>query len=486
MTSSYLQDTRQRFVEFGGFVPVEQAVLSSASAGWVESVLLREEQGLSTLVALAQAAPEGVLRSLAAELYNLAADLAERTGTEVTGLLVIAMGERLTREQYARWQELKVNRGSVRLVTWVADLGRCKLYTHQGPPFGIDPDLEVLAAPEPECNAGDEGEGSPPQQRPHVRGDEPRQRAPATVALIAINVGVFVLMTVLNRSLYATEDTRVLAEWGAVARPDMWVDHQYWRLFTANFLHIGYVHLAMNMLSLWVVGRLIEWLYGPWRLFFLFLVAGVAGCTLSSMLGSPMAVVAGASAGIFGLLGALIWYRWSSPLGHRLLWRPLLQVLALNLAMGLVLYKFVDNWGHLGGLAGGVVGSFAMGVPLEGGAERPRAWFGRWTHVLLAVVVALSVGGLAAGLVEPPGPGRDLVRAFDALENGRLAEAETGFERLTRRFGDVWAVRYGLAETYLAEGRCGEARQELNRAVELEGATDVTNDLAQRLNRCKS
>ncbi|NLI93983.1 MAG: rhomboid family intramembrane serine protease [Peptococcaceae bacterium] len=128
---------------------------------------------------------------------------------------------------------------------------------------------------------------------------------------------------------------------------------QYWRLLTCIFIHIGFTHLFFNIYSLLVMGKFCEDIFGHGKLLLIFLFSGIMGSYVSYLL-SPK-ISAGASGAIFGLLGALVAYGWSS----KAFWRSglitnLLVVLGINLFMGFA-STGIDNYGHLGGLLGGIL-----------------------------------------------------------------------------------------------------------------------------------
>lgn len=159
---------------------------------------------------------------------------------------------------------------------------------------------------------------------------------------------------------------------------------QWWRIFSCALVHIGWVHLVFNLYALYVFGSALELIQGGWRtaLFFLFSVACGAAARLWW---GPAIISAGASGGIFGLIGALlavlIRHRREFPkflAGKYRSW--LLTVLILNAQFMLV--PGIDWMAHLGGLAGG----FAIGMVLSRSPVRP-AWPALWTWPALAALV---------------------------------------------------------------------------------------------------
>jgi len=468
----YLQGVLQRFIEFGGFERLPPEAMPETLGEWAEDVLIRRDAGLVTLVAFVPWAMEGALRIARDELATLVDREAAVSEAAGLGLLVIVLDRPLTSEEYDRWQGLAVRQGTVRVVPWVVDLARGRLFPHRGPSYGIDPDLAMLAAPEPVEH--------PPAPQP-VRRPVPW----ATAGLLGVIVGVWLVVTLLGGSIHATEQTDVLIRWGAVVRPDLFLTGQFWRLLTAAFLHIGLPHLMVNGLSLWWVGGAVETLFGPWRMLYIFLVAAVFGSAASSLLGPPVMVGAGASGGLFGLLGAIIWYRLSSPLGERIPWRPLLTTLGINLLFGLLLYQNIDNWNHLGGLLGGFLAAVAVGVPVVQGLPAPRLRLPRPLQVAAVAVLLLLTGSLVTGWVQVPGPARDLAQAIVALNEGRPADAEPLLARVVRRQPNDPRIRYFLIWTYYELGRCREAQMQLDRFLELAPNSPMRAELQEVVGSCQ-
>jgi rhomboid protease GluP len=154
----------------------------------------------------------------------------------------------------------------------------------------------------------------------------------------------------------------LLAELGANARVVTLDSGEYWRLLTATLLHGGFVHLLMNGFSLWNLGRQLEQSIGWQELLFAYVVTGLSGSLLSALFGEPRVVSIGASGAIFGLLGFLI------SVGTRDL-NGLQRQLSRNASMVVValllpaLIPNVDHWGHIGGVASGLVLGFCYRHP---------------------------------------------------------------------------------------------------------------------------
>lgn len=177
------------------------------------------------------------------------------------------------------------------------------------------------------------------------------RRSPATAALL-VAVGLCFVASRLHPELvprFAKVSGRVWAgEW--------------WRLFTASFLHGSVLHLAVNAYALAALGPSVERLYGRAVLLLTFLAGGALGFVASASFVPQPSL--GASAGLFALLGLLLAFALRErerlhPLARRAMVRELVTVAALNLALGLAI-PFVDNAAHVGGFAGGLALGYAL------------------------------------------------------------------------------------------------------------------------------
>ncbi|MGH3028954.1 MAG: rhomboid family intramembrane serine protease, partial [Gaiellaceae bacterium] len=119
--------------------------------------------------------------------------------------------------------------------------------------------------------------------------------AVVTKTLVAINVGVYLLGLALGGEINGTgnEIYREGVLYGPVVATG-----DYWRLFTAMFLHYGPIHLGLNMLALWWFGAAVEQVLGRGRYLLLYIVSGLAG-SAGALLFSPEALTVGASGAIF-------------------------------------------------------------------------------------------------------------------------------------------------------------------------------------------
>src|SRR5689334_18840379 len=205
-----------------------------------------------------------------------------------------------------------------------------------------------------DCVAAQPVPAAPPESRSFLR------QTPAhfnvTAVLIVLNVLVFVAMVLRGVSIMQPNSEQLL-RWGANFGP-LTLDHQWWRLLTAVFLHIGIVHLAVNMWCLWNLGSLAEDLYGSRAYLAVYILSGLAG-SIASLGRNALVVSAGASGAIFGVAGALIATLYLAKLSAA---RHALRISLISLvvfAAYSIGYGFVkggmDNGAHVGGLVAGLV-----------------------------------------------------------------------------------------------------------------------------------
>lgn len=211
--------------------------------------------------------------------------------------------------------------------------------------------------------------------------------AGVTQALIAINVALFVALLAAG----GWEDSDNLIRFGALRVPLR--ASEWWRLFTAMFVHIGAFHLLFNMYALFLFGPAVEARYGRFRFLVLYLSAGFLGSAMSVALTSGFGVRAGASGGVFGILGCWIafYVRHRDLQGSRDQLRSLFFLVGINLFFGFSIGG-IDNFAHLGGLVGG----FVAGSGLEKWS-RSRGDTGRLAALVgFALVIGAGVFALIA------------------------------------------------------------------------------------------
>lgn len=137
---------------------------------------------------------------------------------------------------------------------------------------------------------------------------------------------------------------------------------QWWRIFTGAFLHAGLLHIGVNMISLWSLGRFIEYAVGPWRMLLIYMLSLVAAGLGVVYFSAPMVPTVGASGAIFGLFGALfaIGLKLGKP-GMDLV-RGNIGILVINLIITFTVPAI--SWqAHVSGLLAGFVLTYVIYSP---------------------------------------------------------------------------------------------------------------------------
>jgi rhomboid protease GluP len=193
-----------------------------------------------------------------------------------------------------------------------------------------------------------------------------------TFLILLINLALFAASCWLSDSI---NDMNGRALWvlGAKLGPSIWIDHQYWRLITAGFLHGSILHIAFNSYALFVLGSQVEEVFATPRFLVIYFVSTVGGFLLSALRNPGLSI--GASAGIMGLIGAMVAFGHASQssLGRQIR-NQYLGWLALNLVWGFLGSAQIDNYAHIGGFAGGFAVAWFAGTPRLAAPAREAAW----------------------------------------------------------------------------------------------------------------
>jgi rhomboid protease GluP len=209
----------------------------------------------------------------------------------------------------------------------------------------------------------------------------------AARALLVANIAMFVVEAAIGANAFQGPGIRTLFDLGALQPIAIAQGHQYWRLFTAMFLHAGLLHLVLNMYGLYLFGFLIEDTFGTPAFLGIYFVSGFLASVATYAFGSPNAIAVGASGAIFGLLGAWVAYNYrrrGTAMGSANL-RTAALIVGLNLVLGFSIAG-IDNLAHIGGLVTGVITGFAA----EGLSYKRIS-----RAVAIGVFLALVVAGVA-------------------------------------------------------------------------------------------
>jgi rhomboid protease GluP len=216
-----------------------------------------------------------------------------------------------------------------------------------------------------------------------------------TSMILLLNFGLFAATALYSMRTsdgggFMDIDPRTLFEFGAKYRQAIFLG-QWWRLVTAGFLHGGLFHIMMNSWVLFDLGAQVEEIYGARRLLVFYFVSTVGGFMASTFFSSSLSV--GASAGLFGLIGAMIalGVRHQTSMGRAI--RGLYVRWAIyGLAFGLLPFFRVDNAAHIGGLAAGFGCAYLSGLPSARNNLTERLWqAGAYAAVLVTVYCFLQM-----------------------------------------------------------------------------------------------
>ena len=225
----------------------------------------------------------------------------------------------------------------------------------------------------------------------------PARAMPVTWTLLVLTVAAYAAQWATRGS--RTGVTESLWYAGAYTSP---LGFEPWRMLTYAFVHdtSGPTHLALNMVALWLIGRVLEPALGRWRFLALYLLSAVGGAVAALWLADPLQPVVGASGAVYGLFSAL--FLVTRFRGGQV--GSIAVLIGLNLVMSVLLPDI--SWQvHVGGLvtgaAIGAVYTAAGGPPGHGAAvrgDRPGRRASVGVHaaglvLLAAVLAALTLSG---------------------------------------------------------------------------------------------
>jgi membrane associated rhomboid family serine protease len=301
-----------------------------------------------------------------------------------------------------------------------------------------------------------------------------RQRQPhafGTWLLLAANVALYIPIAIAAGRT-GRFPSKLLIDWGALFPPNV-ADGEWWRLFTAAFLHVHALHLAFNMVALALVGPVVERLLGTRAFLIFYVAAALVGNALSLWMHpiTPSAGASGAIMGLYGLLLALMFERGpSTPLASAEqaapVSRPLLHVHlqgAVSMIATTLLFGWfdrrADNAAHIGGfLAGCLFGWMAGGhIEWRRPAERVAG---------IAIAVALGCCAVSLAMHRPMTDVRPLLVEVLVVDS----RAMTRYSELTTSRADAAAVKRVL------EGEIASAFA--NQRAKLDAITAIPRDQA--------
>lgn len=209
-----------------------------------------------------------------------------------------------------------------------------------------------------------------------------------TPILVDINIAIYVMM-VVSGVHFMQPDSESLIAWGANFRP-VTLEGQWWRLLTSCFIHIGIIHILMNMYALIFIGNLLEPQLGRIRYLSAYLLSGIGG-SVASLYWHELTVSAGASGAIFGMYGlflAMLTTNLIEESARKELLSSILLFVGYNLLNGL--RGGIDNAAHIGGLVTGMV----IGYSFYPSLTKPQEPNLKYLTVALLTVLVVSTSFL--------------------------------------------------------------------------------------------
>ncbi len=299
----------------------------------------------------------------------------------------------------------------------------------------------------------------------------PRRYWPVvTLTLLVLNF----LFFGLEKFAGGSDNLQVLLNLGAAYGPYM-RRGEYWRLVMPMFLHGGWLHILGNSYCLYILGPVLERVYGYARYATIYVAAGVGGALLSMEVSRNVSV--GASGAIFGVAGAMLVTGYDyrdviPPRWGRAFGKGMIPFILLNLAFGLSVHG-VDNWGHLGGLATGALMAFVIAPPrhdfLYGEPAEPPS------QALLALpltVVILAIGATANHYRSVQAMGR-LLAEGEHFESAQQYDAEyRNFQQAAELAPREEQPHEELGTYYLSQKKYDQAIQEFEEAIRLTEGDD--------------
>jgi membrane associated rhomboid family serine protease len=234
----------------------------------------------------------------------------------------------------------------------------------------------------PDCVA--EGRANTRQAVAPYGGQLVQRTGLVTVVLAALNIAVFLITAVTSAGGFNHNTNSAL--FGRLDLVPLVIaqDGEYWRLVGAAFLHIGPLHLVVNMLALGFVGPALERVFGHWRFTALYLLSALGGSVAVYLFDQPLSQTAGASGAIYGLFAATVIVLRKLGLDSR----AMIITIAFNFAIS-VTVPGISLLGHLGGfIAGGLTALALVYVPR--GPSRTSMQI-LALGILLAIMVGLIV-----------------------------------------------------------------------------------------------
>lgn len=254
-----------------------------------------------------------------------------------------------------------------------------------------------------------------------------------TYLLLATIAAIFLFLEFNGGSMQISNLVKYGAKYNFAIEQGEW-----WRLITSMFLHIGWLHFIMNSFALFYLGTLVEKIYGNWRFFVIYFIAGLVGSIASYSFNTNIA--AGASGAIFGCFGALLYFGViHKKVFFRTIGMNVIIIIAINIGFGFFV-PMIDNSAHIGGLVGGFLAAAIVHLPKH---KRSNI---QWLSFLGTIAL---IGGLTYfGLINENKSGSALVElqyAQELLQEDNFEQAFPLLEKAVEKNTDLPEAYFLLA-----------------------------------------
>lgn len=204
-----------------------------------------------------------------------------------------------------------------------------------------------------------------------------------TRILVALNIMIYFYMVLTGNSELFTARFALFGPYVQLG--------QYYRLFTAAFLHADIFHLLFNCYALYIIGSQVESYLGKFKYIVIYIISIFSSSLLSMLFAGGNYFSVGASGAIFGLMGALLYfgYYYRVYLGN-VLKSQIIPLIVINLIIGFVAPD-IDNFGHIGGLIGGILATYAVGIKYKTRSfEKINGWILLFIYFAFLIFMAFS------------------------------------------------------------------------------------------------
>ncbi|ASN05233.1 rhomboid family intramembrane serine protease [Virgibacillus necropolis] len=323
-----------------------------------------------------------------------------------------------------------------------------------------------------------------------------------TYFLLVINILIYFLLEFNGGST----STETLIKYGAKYNPAI-LDGEWWRIISSMFLHIGLLHIFMNMLALYYLGATVERIYGSVRFLTIYMLAGIGGGLASFAFTTN--VSAGASGALFGLFGALLFFGlMNKKLFLQTMGKGILFIIGFNLIFGFSVPQ-IDNGAHIGGLVTGFIASVIVFLP----RKKKIAYQFFAVICYLVIISGLVVFGIqqntdsamyqltkieellakddyeaviktaTEALKDPDDLSAALLfqRSYANIELGKTSLAINDLEKIVEMDSEMPEVYYNLALLYRSQGEKQKAVQSVEKAYKLKPDDDSYIQLYEQI-----